>query len=462
MGPRRRRRVAKLALLLSIAAVVVSAGRASLAAAADVAADDAAADAAVCDADDPRQECRTDDEDDRRGADDCADDRKECKAWSENGECDNNPTYMLAHCKRSCDVCDHEFDDNDFGRPQLIPSHLSYQVKRVISRSVEYMQRIKVDPDYSSVWRECRNTEENCSHWALGTGCDDNPKYMKMECAPACQSCDYVLEMKKRCAHDPEGKDAIEAGGMDALFERMVRQAHRSNWQPAVLSRPAKMVESHVDGAYDVTKSCGEDVTNPCDARYGPWVITLENFVTPEEISVLLKWGAAVGYERSQAGDEIVSARTSSHAWCNDDCYDDPVVSSIRQRIAAVTGIPEENYECLQLLKYVPGTYYRPHNDFIQVHAEQSHGPRLLTFFVYFNEVEKGGGTRFPKLGDLTVQPRRGRVLIWPSVTDGDLRREDKRTEHEAMPVEAGEKYAANAWIHTRDFQAPFDAGCPS
>ena len=176
----------------------------------------------------------------------------------------------------------------------------------------------------------------------------------------------------------------------------------------------------------------------------------LENFISDKEITTLLDWGSKLGYERSQAGDEVVEARTSSHAWCSGDCANDPIVTNVQTRIARVTGIPVENYECLQLLKYVVGAYYKPHVDFIEDHVKQSHGSRLLTFFIYFNAVKSGGGTRFPKLnlpGGLEVQPRPGRVLIWPSVLDSDLYKEDKRTEHEAIPVEEGEKFSANAWV---------------
>jgi prolyl 4-hydroxylase len=81
---------------------------------------------------------------------------------------------------------------------------------------------------------------------------------------------------------------------------------------------------------------------------------------------------------------------------------------------------------------------------------------------MYFNEVEEGGGTRFPKLNNLTIQPRPGRVLIWPSVLDEEPYQMDGRTEHEALEVVKGEKYAANAWIHMRDFQTTMATGCPS
>lgn len=49
--------------------------------------------------------------------------------------------------------------------------------------------------------------------------------------------------------------------------------------------------------------------------------------------------------------------------------------------------------------------------------------------------------------------PKRGQVLIWPSVLDDDPNEKDDRTDHQALPVEAGIKYGANAWLHMRDFK---------
>lgn len=36
--------------------------------------------------------------------------------------------------------------------------------------------------------------------------------------------------------------------------------------------------------------------------------------------------------------------------------------------------------------------------------------------------------------------PKRGRVLIWPSVVDSDPNQKESRTDHQALPVEAGLK----------------------
>lgn len=37
--------------------------------------------------------------------------------------------------------------------------------------------------------------------------------------------------------------------------------------------------------------------------------------------------------------------------------------------------------------------------------------------------------------------PKRGRVLIWPSVFDKEPNKKDGRTSHQALPVEEGVKY---------------------
>ena len=99
------------------------------------------------------------------------------------------------------------------------------------------------------------------------------------------------------------------------------------------------------------------------------------------------------------------------------------------------------------------------HHDWIEYQLDRSEGVRILTFFMYLNTVEAGGGTRFTKL-NITVPPKRGRVLIWPSVLNDQPDMKDPRTHHQALPVEKGIKYGANAWIHQRDYKTPHDIGC--
>lgn len=35
----------------------------------------------------------------------CQDDDEECEGWASDGECDDNPKFMHAKCKKSCHRC---------------------------------------------------------------------------------------------------------------------------------------------------------------------------------------------------------------------------------------------------------------------------------------------------------------------------------------------------------------------
>ena len=86
-------------------------------------------------------------------------------------------------------------------------------------------------------------------------------------------------------------------------------------------------------------------------------------------------------------------------------------------------------------------------------------GVRILTVYLYLNDVEAGGGTNFDKL-NITVMPKRGRALLWPSVRNDDPNNKDGRTTHQALPTKKGIKYGANAWFHMHDFKTPNRIGC--
>ena len=134
-------------------------------------------------------------------------------------------------------------------------------------------------------------------------------------------------------------------------------------------------------------------------------------------------------------------------------------VRAVQWRIGNLTGVSETQSEYLQLLRYEPGQYYRSHHDFIPQHLQFPIGPRLLTFFLYLSDVTEGGETSFPSL-NITVRPKRGRALLWPSVKNSNVYEADHRTMHEARTVTAGLKYAANAWLHLYDFRSPHSIGC--
>ena len=99
-----------------------------------------------------------------------------------------------------------------------------------------------------------------------------------------------------------------------------------------------------------------------------------------------------------------------------------------------------------------PTIYAKDHHDYILHNRDRQQGVRILTAYFYLNDVQKGGGTKFTDL-DITVMPKRGRVLFWPSVLNDKPHEKDGRTNHQALPVEAGVKFGANGWFHQYDFK---------
>lgn len=392
--------------------------------------------------------------------DECVNKDEHCQFWAnlEPSECKTNPDYMLSDCKLACRACDNHkrysdkpatVDGEDLGERQSFVGDegiSSEEIEKRISASQKYMERQiqlgTVDPE---LLRSCRNTDERCTYWSLLGECENNAGYMKLSCGPACFSCD-MLSIEKRCPMDREtiGPDVWSPGDLDKMFRRLSSEPYRSKYDVKVLS-------------------------SPDNKDNGPWVLTMENFVNDEEADRLIELGSVEGYERSMDIGEmqpdgttnsvVSNGRTSWNAWCSNECIKDKHVKAVNTRISNVTKIPILNSEDLQLLRYGPGQLYNTHHDYIEYETDRQGGVRIITIYLYLNDVEAGGGTNFPDL-NITVMPKRGRVLIWPSVLNNEPNEIDDRTYHQALPVEAGIKYGANAWFHMRNFKGSNDRGC--
>jgi len=287
-----------------------------------------------------------------------------------------------------------------------------------------------------------KHADSDCDYYATVGHCELAPGWMAVYCSASCDACE-LKDPKVRCdakriGYEPQ--NALAPGDLDAMFSKLGDRYPEYN--VTYLSRPPE----------------------------GPWVVQFDNLFSDEEMDTLIDQ-AGGDMKRStdqgkfdedgiQAQVESTS-RTSENAWCMNDCERHPIIQRMSQRISEITLTPTGNFEAFQLLRYQKNQEYRRHHDASPDDNKLLAGPRILTFFLYLSDVEEGGGTHFPELKPpLTVQPKRGSAILWPSVLNEDPTKLDYRTFHAALPVIKGVKFAANHWIHQRDYKIPNLHGC--
>jgi len=144
------------------------------------------------------------------------------------------------------------------------------------------------------------------------------------------------------------------------------------------------------------------------------------------------------------------TARTSSGAFFTK--AETPLVAEVERRISQRVGIPVENGEGLQVLRYEVGQEYKPHHDYFEPRADsqvdhlKNGGQRVLTFLVYLNTPELGGATCFPDVG-LEVAARQGRALSFSYAPNPA-----SKSLHGGMPVFRGEKWVITKWFREGKF----------
>ncbi|XP_046724106.1 prolyl 4-hydroxylase subunit alpha-1-like [Silurus meridionalis] len=176
-----------------------------------------------------------------------------------------------------------------------------------------------------------------------------------------------------------------------------------------------------------------------------PLILRYHDFISLNEIEVI-KTLSRSKLARAKVSDPVTGklistkARVSKSAWLSID--ESPVVASINQRIADVTGLDMDTAEELQVANYGIGGQYEPHYDLVD--GVPFTERRIATLLVYMSDVDVGGATVFPNTG-AALTPKIGSAVIWFNLLKSG--EEDTRTLHAACPVFIGSKWVANKWI---------------
>lgn len=183
--------------------------------------------------------------------------------------------------------------------------------------------------------------------------------------------------------------------------------------------------------------------STPFTLKYYPF------FLNDEEINGLLnicknlfKQSTITQAKNVEVKDE---SRTSSSCFITGNNEKNNIITSIKQKASQLSGLPTENIEGLQVVKYQPGQQYKSHYDWFEKgHFDEKIGNRKATFFCYLNDDFDGGETFFPKM-NYKKKGRKGSALFWKNINDsGDV---DRNTLHAGLPVNSGTKYGLNIWI---------------
>jgi hypothetical protein len=129
--------------------------------------------------------------------DECVDNKESCEVWASKGECEKNSAFMIKNCKKSCFVC--PITEVDMGVEQIITPGDESTIRKLLEKTEDYLRNV-TGKDYETIrlLHLCKNKRAQCAQWAVKGECEANPNYMKLNCAPVCQTCDQ-LAYSKRC-----------------------------------------------------------------------------------------------------------------------------------------------------------------------------------------------------------------------------------------------------------------------
>lgn len=177
-----------------------------------------------------------------------------------------------------------------------------------------------------------------------------------------------------------------------------------------------------------------------------PHIYVMDRFLSERELSYceskILK---AKQFSKSvvdkSSGDTVVVEQQRTSTYLHINKMEHSCVASMERRAAELLDMSVQQLEPLQLVRYHPGQFFGLHHDMGILYEDGSvelpekrpwAKRRLVTVFVYLNEVCEGGCTHFPLL-NLRVKPKRGRAVLFCNIDKHGM--PDPRTVHSGEEV---------------------------
>jgi prolyl 4-hydroxylase len=248
-----------------------------------------------------------------------------------------------------------------------------------------------------------------------------------------------------------------QARDVGAALDHLQRAAELG-WAPAM--RELELLARHTGAAAALRRSIDVKTwITPPAARVvseRPRIAVLEGFASAPECEWLIQRSATgmrpAQVYRGTAKAQTVQSRTNSETTFT-IFNADVLLSLVRERIAAATGVPIAHFELAKVLHYSPGERFELHADFLEPSTPelareiQVRGQRAATFLIYLNDGYEGGETDFPRVG-VRYKGGRGDALLFSNIDVAGA--PDYQTVHAGLPPTTGEKWVLSQWIRTR------------
>ncbi len=249
---------------------------------------------------------------------------------------------------------------------------------------------------------------------------------------------------------------AMRGNGFDEQYARVAISVVRSMTERVQQSAPTALIDYKADPPKIPNRTRIRSADRDVELGFmlvNPNVGLLSGLLSDQECDKLIqlsqgKLRRSEVVDRSTGTTEVSAVRTSEGTYF--DRGENAVVERIERRIAELTGLPVENGEPLQILRYGVGAQYQAHHDYFDPKDPGTAallaqgGQRVATVVMYLNDVDEGGDTVFPDL-ELSVKPRRGHAVYFEYMNQaGEL---DARCLHGGAPVTRGEKWIATKWL---------------